>query len=228
MELTCASSRCTPSSMRFLRLLVRRRRSRRKSLGPRRVFNCANAPPKARNRAKKSSMHHHQRPAREPENHHKHQEQQKRHHGKKVFRHSQQGSRRRTPPASRFRSRKERVGGTKAAEAACVCECDRNRRAPQAPAQMKARRAARCNGAVLYVARALKGGGTGPAAPCTRCLRWCAWAGIRRVFHWDGILGRWERVRVADAGAGIGYATAADVRLAAGSVSTFALLRWCR
>lgn len=81
------------------------------------------------------------------------------------------------------------------------------------------RRAVRCNGTVLYVARMLKGGGTGPAAPCDRCLHWCVWAGVKRIFHWDGDSRQWVRVHVGEAAREGGYSTAADTRLAAGLVS---------
>ena len=78
------------------------------------------------------------------------------------------------------------------------------------------RRDPRVNGADIYVARFLKNG-MGNARPCWRCLEWCRWAGIKRVFHWDGETGRWECVKVNDANKEP-YETRADGRLAAGLV----------
>ncbi|OCH92584.1 hypothetical protein OBBRIDRAFT_811618 [Obba rivulosa] len=76
------------------------------------------------------------------------------------------------------------------------------------------RRSPRANGADLYVARFTKSG-VGGAAPCWRCLAWCRWAGVKRVFHWNGELGRFEVVKVNSA-QGAMYATHADYRLFAG------------
>ena len=42
----------------------------------------------------------------------------------------------------------------------------------------------RVNGADIYVVRTTKRG-LGNAKPCWRCLEWCRWAGVRRIFHWD-------------------------------------------
>jgi len=42
----------------------------------------------------------------------------------------------------------------------------------------------RANGADIYVVRVTKHG-LGCAKPCWRCIAWCRWAGVRRVFHWD-------------------------------------------
>ncbi|KAL4264022.1 Cytidine deaminase-like protein [Pleurotus pulmonarius] len=42
----------------------------------------------------------------------------------------------------------------------------------------------RLNGADLYVVRVTKVG-MGTAKPCNRCVYWCRWAGIRRIYHWD-------------------------------------------
>ncbi|KAH8114822.1 hypothetical protein DFH11DRAFT_1840857 [Phellopilus nigrolimitatus] len=46
------------------------------------------------------------------------------------------------------------------------------------------RRDPRANGADIYVARITKSG-CGNARPCWRCLEWCKWAGIKRIFHWN-------------------------------------------
>ena len=42
----------------------------------------------------------------------------------------------------------------------------------------------RVNGADIYVVRTTKKG-LGNAKPCWRCLEWCRWAGVRRIFYWD-------------------------------------------
>jgi hypothetical protein len=57
------------------------------------------------------------------------------------------------------------------------------------------RRHARLNGADLYVARITKIG-AGSAKPCWRCIVWCQWAGVKRVFFWDSELGKFEMVKV--------------------------------
>ena len=79
------------------------------------------------------------------------------------------------------------------------------------------RRDSKVNGADIYVARVTKKG-LGSAKPCWRCLHWCYWAGVKRVFHWDESLGRWEVVKVNCPGADQ-YETTADIRLFAGTVS---------
>jgi hypothetical protein len=84
-----------------------------------------------------------------------------------------------------------------------------------------AQRAHRINGADIYVARLGRGGDLGTAHPCTRCLQWCRWAGIRRIFHWSPSTGSFEAVKVAEAEKMNLYMTEADRRLAAGLVTTF-------
>ena len=79
------------------------------------------------------------------------------------------------------------------------------------------RRNARVNGADIYVARVTKSG-MGDAKPCWRCLEWCRWAGVKRVFHWNGEGRCFEVVKVNDANRE-NYETRADVRLFAGLVS---------
>ncbi|KAG8908820.1 hypothetical protein FRB99_003058 [Tulasnella sp. 403] len=59
------------------------------------------------------------------------------------------------------------------------------------------RRDPRVNGADLYVARFTKNG-LGPAKPCGRCLEWCRWAGVKRVFHWNPDSGSWDALKVND------------------------------
>ena len=56
---------------------------------------------------------------------------------------------------------------------------------PAALASPHPRRArTRINGADIYVVRTTKKG-LGNAKPCWRCLEWCRWAGVRRIFYWD-------------------------------------------
>ncbi|KAI0698187.1 hypothetical protein C8T65DRAFT_660991 [Cerioporus squamosus] len=76
------------------------------------------------------------------------------------------------------------------------------------------RRDPRANGADLYVARFTKNG-MGSAKPCWRCIEWCRWAGVKRIFHWDADEGRFIVVKVNDAQSGQ-YETHADIRLFAG------------
>jgi hypothetical protein len=80
-------------------------------------------------------------------------------------------------------------------------------------------RSSRANGADIYVARVGRGGLLGTAHPCARCVQWCAWAGIRRVFHWSPATHRFEVIKVAYAKTSAVYATSADRRLASGLVS---------
>ncbi|KAI0696091.1 hypothetical protein BC835DRAFT_1414489 [Cytidiella melzeri] len=76
------------------------------------------------------------------------------------------------------------------------------------------RREPRVNGADIYVARITKNG-TGSAKPCWRCLEWCRWAGVKRVFHWNSEEGRFDVVKVNGDGRE-NYETRADLRLFAG------------
>ncbi|KZS95504.1 hypothetical protein SISNIDRAFT_473603 [Sistotremastrum niveocremeum HHB9708] len=76
------------------------------------------------------------------------------------------------------------------------------------------RRDPRVNGADIYVARFTKSG-VGPAKPCWRCLEWCRWAGVKRIFHWNGDTGKFDVVKVNEA-QGEMYETHADGRLYAG------------
>ena len=78
------------------------------------------------------------------------------------------------------------------------------------------RRDPRVNGADIYVARVTKNG-MGTARPCWRCLEWCRWAGIKRVFHWNGEEGRFECVKVNES-QNAPYETRVDMRLASGLV----------
>jgi len=78
------------------------------------------------------------------------------------------------------------------------------------------RRDSRVNGADLYVVRITQQG-TGNARPCSRCIEWCKWAGIKRVFHWEGRTGSFEVVKVNDEDTEV-YVTCADAKLRAGTV----------
>jgi hypothetical protein len=79
------------------------------------------------------------------------------------------------------------------------------------------RRDPRINGADLYVARVTKVG-MGSAKPCWRCLEWCRWAGVKRIFHWNGEEGKFDMVKVNTAERDQ-YETHADIRLFAGMAS---------
>ncbi|KIP06877.1 hypothetical protein PHLGIDRAFT_442456 [Phlebiopsis gigantea 11061_1 CR5-6] len=76
------------------------------------------------------------------------------------------------------------------------------------------RRDPRVNGADIYVARVTKSG-LGNAKPCWRCLEWCRWAGVKRVFHWNAGEQRFEMVKVNGTDRE-NYETRADTRLFAG------------
>jgi hypothetical protein len=78
------------------------------------------------------------------------------------------------------------------------------------------RRDPRINGADIYVARVTKVG-MGSARPCWRCVEWCRWAGVKRIFHWNAEEGKFDMVKVNTAERGQ-YETHADVRLFAGMV----------
>jgi len=79
------------------------------------------------------------------------------------------------------------------------------------------RRDPRINGADIYVARVTKVG-MGSARPCWRCVEWCRWAGVKRIFHWNGEDSKFEVVKVNTAEREQ-YETHADIRLFAGMVS---------
>jgi hypothetical protein len=77
----------------------------------------------------------------------------------------------------------------------------------------------RACGADIYVARIGRSGELGIAHPCSRCLEWCRWAGVRRVFHWNPMMHRFDVVKAANFEHTEVYMTTADRRLAAGKVS---------
>ena len=80
------------------------------------------------------------------------------------------------------------------------------------------RRDPKVNGSDLYVARITKHG-VGNARPCWRCIEWCKWAGVKRIFHFVGDAGQFHVVKVNEARGDATYETHADVRLFAGAVS---------
>lgn len=84
------------------------------------------------------------------------------------------------------------------------------------------RRDSRVNGADIYVARFTKSG-TGTAKPCWRCLEWCRWAGVKRIFHWNAEELKFEMVKVNSAQLDQ-YETHADIRLFAGLVRVISFL----
>ncbi|KAH8077087.1 hypothetical protein BXZ70DRAFT_902471 [Cristinia sonorae] len=115
----------------------------------------------------------------------------------------------RTKPKQRKQVRKQRQS-----ESSC------NSLSHSAPVRaVQVRRDPRMNGADLYVARVTKQG-MGCAKPCWRCLEWARWAGIKRIFHWDEGLGRFEVVKV-NAVQVEPYGTSSDVRLFAGLVRSY-------
>ncbi|KAJ7203584.1 hypothetical protein GGX14DRAFT_570039 [Mycena pura] len=73
---------------------------------------------------------------------------------------------------------------------------------------------ARLNGADLYVCRVTKSGAFGCSKPCWRCVEWCAWAGIKRIFHWSVVEGRFICLKVSDAHVGDCYETVTERILA--------------
>ena len=79
------------------------------------------------------------------------------------------------------------------------------------------RRDPRVNGADIYIARITKSG-CGNARPCWRCLEWCKWAGVKRIFHWNEETCKFDVVKVNSAPKEQ-YETHADNRLFAGLVS---------
>ncbi|VDB92211.1 unnamed protein product [Peniophora sp. CBMAI 1063] len=87
-------------------------------------------------------------------------------------------------------------------------------RSADAKAWAARRRDPRVNGADIYVARVTKSG-MGSARPCWRCLEWCRWAGVKRIFHWNADAGTFDAVKVNSADPNK-YETHADVRLFAG------------
>ncbi|KAG2117147.1 uncharacterized protein F5147DRAFT_750885 [Suillus discolor] len=69
----------------------------------------------------------------------------------------------------------------------------------------------RVNGADIYVARVIKNG-LGAAKPCWRCIHWCWWFGVKRIFHWNPVIGDFEVLKVNE-GFKDHYETQTDVRL---------------
>ncbi|KAG1896238.1 uncharacterized protein F5891DRAFT_958882, partial [Suillus fuscotomentosus] len=79
------------------------------------------------------------------------------------------------------------------------------------------RRDSKVNGADIYVARVIKNG-LGAAKPCWRCIHWCWWFGVKRIFHWNPVIGDFEVLKVNE-GYKDHYETQTDVRLFARLVS---------
>ncbi|KAG1859091.1 hypothetical protein C8R48DRAFT_605897 [Suillus tomentosus] len=73
------------------------------------------------------------------------------------------------------------------------------------------RRDSKVNGADIYVARVIKNG-LGAAKPCWRCIHWCWWFGVKRIFHWNPVIGDFEVLKVNE-GYKDHYETQTDVRL---------------
>jgi hypothetical protein len=90
------------------------------------------------------------------------------------------------------------------------------------PCRNTRRRHPRVNGADIYVARVLHTG-FGTAHPCWRCVQWCRWAGVRRIFHWDDLLGKFKVVKVGEVQREGCYVTSTDKMLSAGLVSILSL-----
>ncbi|KAK0457064.1 uncharacterized protein EV420DRAFT_1272020 [Desarmillaria tabescens] len=78
------------------------------------------------------------------------------------------------------------------------------------------RRFSKITGADLYVVRTTKSG-MGCARPCWRCIDWCDWAGIKRIFYWSEGDGAFCCLKVADAKS-TRYETQADIRLFGGAL----------
>ncbi|KAJ7271120.1 hypothetical protein C8J57DRAFT_1603493 [Mycena rebaudengoi] len=69
----------------------------------------------------------------------------------------------------------------------------------------------RLNGADLYVCRTTKHG-FGCSKPCWRCVDWCAWAGIKRIFYWSDAEGRFVCIKVNGHESQDFYQTSTDER----------------
>ena len=117
--------------------------------------------------------------------------------------------------------------GVGARKPACVC-AEGGRMALARPERCwdARRRDPRVNGADLYVVRVSKAGVGGASKPCWRCVRWCVWSGVKRIFHWDPVVGRFEVVKVNGAAGGDVYETSSDARLFAGAVCEFRFSFW--
>lgn len=93
----------------------------------------------------------------------------------------------------------------------------------------------RVTGADIYVVRMTRSGAVGNATPCWRCMEWCKWAGVKRIFHYavddDGTggigedvgngkqnkKGRWVCVKVNDSTPEKCYWTQGDGRILGGN-----------
>ncbi|KAJ7735889.1 hypothetical protein B0H16DRAFT_1731014 [Mycena metata] len=92
------------------------------------------------------------------------------------------------------------------------------------PARTGARKSrarySKLNGCDLYVCRITKNGEFGCSKPCWRCVDWCWWAGIKRIFHWSAVEGRFICLKVGDVCKAECYETATELRLLNGRVSS--------
>ncbi|KAK0477039.1 hypothetical protein IW261DRAFT_1635650 [Armillaria novae-zelandiae] len=99
--------------------------------------------------------------------------------------------------------RKRRAGGEETVVQKSICSSRR-------------RRFSKITGADLYVVRTTKNG-MGCARPCWRCIDWCDWAGIKRIFYWSESDRAFCCLKIADA-KNTRYETQADVRLSCGAL----------
>ncbi|KAG8936440.1 hypothetical protein FRC02_002271 [Tulasnella sp. 418] len=102
----------------------------------------------------------------------------------------------------RSRSGERRGSGSKITNPPLPSTEDQDASLPDTPFQRPIgidfrRRDPRVNGSDLYVVR-VKKTGMGNAMPCWRCLEWCRWAGVKRVFHWSKDEHKWMMVKVND------------------------------
>ncbi|KAJ7574018.1 hypothetical protein C8J56DRAFT_803502, partial [Mycena floridula] len=67
------------------------------------------------------------------------------------------------------------------------------------------------NGADLYVVRVTKSG-IRCSKPCWRCVDWCGWAGIKRIFYWNEQSDGFTCMKIRDAKQSL-HETQADTRL---------------
>jgi len=90
---------------------------------------------------------------------------------------------------------KARVGGAQSdSTTGSGCQCQRQ---VGRLTSKSARRSTRTNNTDLYVVRI--NGATGKPAtarPCWRCVAWCEWAGVKRIFYWDENKNGFEVMRI--------------------------------
>ncbi|KAG7443219.1 uncharacterized protein BT62DRAFT_953671 [Guyanagaster necrorhizus] len=115
-------------------------------------------------------------------------------------------------PCPQPHKRKRQAGGGDCHAAEATAAAQRNLLRPAS----RRCRFSKITGADLYVVRTTKSG-MGCARPCWRCIDWCDWAGIKRIFHWSESDGTFCCLKVADAKS-TPYETQADVRLFGGAL----------